>query len=939
MDPALSQLIRSTAATTGVAGVKYVQLYGAKTQFTIPNSKLHEFLGEYCRLAYEDELAAMEEGGEQHSLCIAEVVKDRKTIPVMGVFNFRFHYTEGLDVNSLYTQRTIFLIAHCYQTVIEEQLNLGGRGAEFLCFIFNSTPIMENDNVLVQLKFQFPYCHVDQNYFKTRFRARLEQVLRLNKVLNTFELQSPIGDWPTILEEVPEFVPLYRSSPSLLTPPLSVAKICGHITKEMLDEEEDVPEYDETNLDTIFSVNRFSLIVRGICSKDLIDEEQSPLWWLPVYLLMDFWSLVEVFPKDVVEVDKKPGLMNRDPELLDTATDLQIATEMLGMMADKRFLEENYRRDIGKVIYNITKGSPEGLAIWVGALKAHGADQTAIRNCDFLYNGFESGKRGNFLTVKTLAWYARQDSPEDYANWHNAWMAKSLVGALTLDDDDVAKLLYRYFWLDYICTGMAGIGIWYHFDGHRLKYLDEAVDLVKGIKDDFIMMLEKYRVAVVSKYDLSEQEKKIREETNLKVTALIKRLKSERNKRNYIRSARSCFHVEDFESMKDKIHAVGCENCVIEICGDKAIPRPGKPEDYITKSTRIAYPFHYTADHPNVKRVLKWNRQTFPDEELCHFSLKDAASFLQPGNGEKLLRVATGDGNNSKSMYNTLYQETLGMYSVSLPMEAIASSKKGSGPSPELAQTDGALHGDLAEPEETDELRGGVIKRLTGMDRIFARMCNQNGSGFELRCKLVLMCNHIPDIPNVDKAVKNRFLIIPYLSTWVEDAPESEEEQFKQRLFPLDPDFKHQIPSMAPAFLWIMVQYFPYYKHEGLKRPKIVQDYIRRHWEDNDPYLLFMTENVNPAYKVDAKDPVKGDDRVKDLEDPIEKKEIDMNESFTATDLYNNSFKRWFQNSYPKRQIPSQARFKEEMCKSDRLGPQTKMRWYGFRYRSMIATM
>ena len=109
--------------------------------------------------------------------------------------------------------------------------------------------------------------------------------------------------------------------------------------------------------------------------------------------------------------------------------------------------------------------------------------------------------------------------------------------------------------------------------------------------------------------------------------------------------------------------------------------------------------------------------------------------------------------------------------------------RSSSGPNPELAQAKGARIAVLSEPDEEEKMSGGVIKRYTGGDRFFARMCNQNGNSIEALFKTILMCNDIPVVLAGGQAMVNRLSALPFLSKWVENPPESEEEQRQRKLF------------------------------------------------------------------------------------------------------------------------------------------------------------
>ena len=346
----------------------------------------------------------------------------------------------------------------------------------------------------------------------------------------------------------------------------------------------------------------------------------------------------------------------------------------------------------------------------------------------------------------------------------------------------------------------------------------------------------------------------------------------------------------------------------VTICGEKgAYFREGMIEDYITMNTGIAYPVKYTAETNQVKFVLHWFRQIFPDDELFEYFLKDSASLLYGKNSEKMFRMWIGKaGNNSKSMLIKLITKTLGEYCVTFPTTILCKSfNSDSGLNPALAQVKGAHLGIISEADETDEIMGGKLKRMTGGDDMFARGCGDNGGAIQAFYKLIYMANEVPPILGLDKAIEDRLAYLPFLSVWSMDAPETEAEQFKLRTFKMDYSFDEKIPSLCSAFAWIMLNNFSKYKIEKLRKPKIVIEYTQQYWKDNDPYRTFIIDVL----------------------------ELDENNEFNTSDLYPH-FKAWYGNNFPQTKTPISKIFTKIMQETTHLGPLNEDRkWIGYRIK------
>jgi hypothetical protein len=297
--------------------------------------------------------------------------------------------------------------------------------------------------------------------------------------------------------------------------------------------------------------------------------------------------------------------------------------------------------------------------------------------------------------------------------------------------------------------------------------------------------------------------------------------------------------------------------------------RKGKIEDFVTKSTNYNIPYgnmikpvlkhietrgsdvleQYSMNHPDVLYLLEYMLKVFAnDQDLMNFAFRDFSSFFYGRNKEKLLRVWSGGGNNSKTILVKIFQKFFGQYCFDMPAEAVATKqmRNASAPSPEMAQGDGARLGILAEPSTGMEIDAGIIKRMTGNDRIFTRRLNENGGSIEAMYKMVLCCNDVPNLSSLDTASRGRMIILPFLSTWVHDVGEmTASEQLAAKTFKMDINFDQNIPRLAKAMAWMLFHVFPEYKRIGIKdKPKVVEEVLSAYWRSNDTYLAFTSDAI-----------------------------------------------------------------------------------------------
>lgn len=863
MTTGLSELIRNVSSSTysATGGYSCAYLNGSKNPFNINPKYIGTFLEGYCDLI-KDDIDAEDQEKEGLILNLGEFINNKETIPIRASFNLRFDRHESDAIPELFTEEFLIHVAYCYQSTIAKLLKISPKYSELYCFVQESKPVVKNDNIICQLIFHFPFCQTSVSWQQRVFRPEVEQLLRRENLMSKLTYQ-PIGDWKEIIEPIGNVIPLYRSVDDNSKKHPSLTHIYPYISPDaVLD-----GKVEEVKLENVFTPTNHSFVYKEIIQTDFLDNNQDPYHWLPLLFSIFFYQGVTL-PKDVdiprsmsARPDSGYGSYN-DIELADPKTlegQKIITMHLLPLLSVDRVNNRNYWLDIGRVLYNVFSGSEEGLSEFIkfSSKATKNRDSRDENDCTDMYWNFG----GNYLSAKTIAFYARMDSPEAYNVWHKMWCEASLneaLGGVTLK---IANAVYRCFWLEhYHISGNK----WFYFNNHRLILTNDAINLRTDITRKFIPIYEQKLAEITQKVYAEYQgdESKKREAmtvVNL-ITMLIKKLGGAQLN-SVVNMCKDLFNPSQDPIRIDDIMAVvdsspgkmGLKNGLIECDDEDAYVRPGKPEDFVTKTTGKPYRYDYTMEHKDVKEMKKWLRQLFPDDELFHYFMKDASSALYGSNAEKLLRIWYGDTDAGKSALEKAFEQALGQYCVSLPVEKLtgkSSGYGGGGPNPEIAQLKGAHWVFASEAESGQEGNASIIKRLTGNDRMFARMCNENGGAFEAMYKIVMTTNVIPEIKNADSATKGRFNNLLFLTRFVnpEEAPVTEREQFERRLFPKDKFFDQKIPRLSQALLWLMKEYYPIYKKEGLPVPQFIKNNITRYWEEHDLYLNFISENLTQAW-------------------------------------------------------------------------------------------
>ena len=897
-------------------------------KFGIAPEARGEFWARYCALV---------DAGSK-ALGIYEQVPD--ACGVIAELTLKFSAKEYLEDQELYDQANLpAALVYFYQRAL---LNLTDA-KDVTCFVLESSkPWVTGNIVSCGVRIQFPFCRVPVSFQNGELRTAVEGKLRnIGKYAKLPFLGST-------LHPLQDIVPLLGTSRQGQSH--YIFSLClGIIPENFEDEYLTEAEMPRLSVEYHPHVNELTGILK----------EYNDSYWLPIMLsVQNNHPLTTVRPKAPVirsglpidpdrmddhaywqrigqSLHQMTGGENEGLRLwientkdfstrygesdcirgyplfgekkgsVELETPEAIAMYFMSLLSETR-KEGMYWMDVGRSLYSVYKGKEQGLDAWrtwsnLGQREA----------CATHYHQFhETG-----ITIKTLGWYAREDSPIKYADWHRKWCEAACLRALSGLHSDVAEALYRCYWLDFISTTDNKRAEWYQFDGTIWQYINDGINLRVKISDDS-GFLRHFDIIRAEKTQKAVDHADIRDsiESTLKaITSLFCKLKSHPFKRALMKEAFDLFHYPKFVSKLDaNPELMAFRGVVLEIYDNKANPRPGKPEDYLQHQANARYNPSMTHDHPMVKLLEKWIRQVYYDPELIHHFYMVSTSFLRGGNSDKHMYIFSGKkGNNSKSTIIKLYESTLGQYAFKLPW-AYYSQKRGhsSSATPEIVRGCSARLGITQEPNRRDTWGDGVVKEATGGDKMYVRALYGAGMDMDILFKCLLVCNSVPSFTSADQATQNRVDIIPHDSEWVDNAPESEEEQFRQRKFKADRYFDRQVPKFADAFLWLLVEAFPQYARDGIRKPVQVKAANQAFWSSNDIYGNFIKEAL--TYHA------------------ISNGTADRGYSVRASELQ-TSFRKWY--SVNCSGAPPDATESHEYFDA-KLGPRIDDVWYGYELKS-----
>ena len=283
-------------------------------------------------------------------------------------------------------------------------------------------------------------------------------------------------------------------------------------------------------------------------------------------------------------------------------------------------------------------------------------------------------------------------------------------------------------------------------------------------------------------------------------------LKNHTKKSNIMKEAADHFYVKHFIVQLDtKPYLLGCSNGVIDF-KDPQLFRPGKPDDFISKSTRIEYLPITTKEQRDIEAEIDtFFSQLFPQRELLEYMWDHMASLLIGKNVNQTFNFYTGEGRNGKSVFVELLSQILGEYKATVPVSIITQKRVGVGASSsEIAQLMGMRYAVMQEPSKGDKINEGVMKELTGGDELQARQLFKESVTFAVLFKLIVCCNELPEIKSNDEGTWRRIRVCPFKSLFCENPVQ--DDPYKPYQFPVDKNINQKFKKWRTVLLAKLVE-------------------------------------------------------------------------------------------------------------------------------------
>jgi P4 family phage/plasmid primase-like protien len=521
--------------------------------------------------------------------------------------------------------------------------------------------------------------------------------------------------------------------------------------------------------------------------------------------------------------------------------------------------------------------------------------------CQNLWNRM----RTDTLGMGTLRWWAREDNPMKYTEICD-------ISTIDLIDKcigsngahyDVAKVVHAMYKDRY---RFAMKDTWYLYNVHLHRWIRSR----EGLKLRNILSIEVCQKFmdratywnIESTRTTDDENKSKFQERNKKLLEIALKLKNTSFKNNIMTECKALFTDEKFEELLDNhFHLIGFENGVYDLRLHEF--RDGLPDDYISFSTGRIYQ-KYCADTIDAKEIDAYLSQVFTNPNVKKYMKDVLACTIDGGIRQEKFYIFTGSGSNSKSLLLNLVQKSIGDYYCILPIALLTQKRQASNSAQsELERTKGRRLAVMQEPGENEKINIGLMKELSGGDRILCRGLFKEPIEFRPQFKMIMTCNELPEVPSDDGGTWRRIRVVEYTSKFV-DKPDPK----ISIEFPIDPDLTEKLDRWADTFISMLIEQHKDLDPKTMTEPMEVRIATEGYKKNNDIIGQFISDKME--------------------RDETSTERVLVNKSFS-------DFRTWaFQIVQKGKKIPDRNQFRAYMEKQFGVYPANGKGWKGIRYKN-----
>jgi P4 family phage/plasmid primase-like protien len=505
------------------------------------------------------------------------------------------------------------------------------------------------------------------------------------------------------------------------------------------------------------------------------------------------------------------------------------------------------------------------------------------------------------LGIGSLHYWAKHDNPSEYLNISNhnviTLIDRCIVGKGA--HFDVARVVHAMYKHQYRFTTK---DIWYTFreDKHRWMRSKEGLQLRMILSCEVCTKFLE-RATYWNQQSILDQENQDKFQEKAKVLQEIAlKLKSSGYKDSVMKECKAQFCDEKFEELLDAhAHLIGFENGVYDLRLHEF--REGIPDDYISFSTGRNY-MPYNPNAAEVKEINEFLGKVFTNPAICKYVKDIFSSTIDGGIRHEKFYIFTGSGSNGKSRILELVQKIMGEYYCILPIALLTQKRAASNSAQaELERTRGRRFAIMQEPSEGEKINIGLMKELSGGDRIQCRGLFKEPIEFKPQFKMIMTCNDKPEVPSDDGGTWRRIRVVDFCSKFKEDPDPNNPNEFY-----MDTELPDKFDRWADMFMSMLIENHKNTDLRNIQEPMEVRIATESYKKNNDIVGQYIEEKMQ--------------------KDDTSTEKVMLQSAFT-------DFKVWaYQNAPKGKKIPDRNQLRAYMERLFGAYPADGKGWRGVRY-------
>ncbi|AII17132.1 DNA primase [Aureococcus anophagefferens virus] len=599
------------------------------------------------------------------------------------------------------------------------------------------------------------------------------------------------------------------------------------------------PSLDLVNL---LSIRRFTFA-------DVSDFREEMTEYL-VYWIDDFNTINE--KEHNIHTRKYHGKLNKD-------VNLKTVQSLVSILSIER--AKNYEQwiELGFCLKNIHL---DLLQTWIDfSIRNEEYRETANQDCTSRWYKFNEN---NGLGLGTLHMWAKADNPTAYREIIESdlefFIIRTVNSAVNKDKDEKDKslnmvdVIYNVIlclkqkcFNQFVCYNFEK-KLWYEFD-NKWTEGDADVGLRKMIREnlytDFVNVSSKYR-KLSERFEEKHPNKTKYENISNEIFKVSQKLLDASFRRKLMEEASEQFYwnsdrsrhlcSKNFEEILDQNEKlIGLKNGIYDLKSCNF--RESRSEDYVSINTNIEYADYFFNDDI-ILEIMDFLEKVLPSKEIRDYVMQIFAMALDGEVYNEHFIIFTGSGSNGKSKIIELFEMAFGEYCAKLSVAALTQKRNSSSSAtPEIARLRGKRFVVMQEPGEQETLNIGLMKELTGGDKIVARALNKNPIEFKPQFKMILTCNELPKIPSDDSGTWRRIRVVDFTSKFSLNPDPNNENEFLADL-----KLGEKFEKWKKPFFWLLTQYYKNFKDNGYFEPEAVKIATNDYQNDQNVLASFVSE-------------------------------------------------------------------------------------------------